>query len=101
MAAGGERVAAQLAHGRSLGTESVHAVDAEEHALGQRRRDRAQGSLTPVLECTHVRATTRVRPVTARRSRSTISPVDARRGSSYSRTRRTRALESRSASCVA
>jgi hypothetical protein len=42
-------------------------------ALAMRRT----GSLTPVLECTHVRATTRVRGVTAATIRPTISPAEA------------------------
>jgi hypothetical protein len=45
----------------------------------------AIGSGTPVLECTQVSATTRVRSVTACVSREVIASADADAGSSYSR----------------
>ena len=45
-----------------LGAEAVHAVDDEQHALAAAHRGCAgTGSFTPVLECTQVSATSRVR----------------------------------------
>ena len=64
----------------------------------------AIGSRTPVLECTQVTATTRVRSVIACVSREVIASADAEAGSSYSVTRRTlapvRSSSSRSESSV-
>ena len=94
-----------------LGRQRVDAVDAEQHlravALARRARPpprrRPSGASRPVLECTHVSATARVRGPIAARSRETISSADAVAGSplSYSRTRRTRPPLSRSDSSVA
>ena len=43
MAAGDERVTAQVTDGLCASAEAVHAVDAHEHPLRQRLRDRPQG----------------------------------------------------------
>ncbi len=58
----------------------------------------AIGRRTPVLECTHVTATTRVRSEIARVSREAMASTDAVAGSSYSVTRRTVAPVRRSSS---
>ena len=64
VAAGGERVAAAARAAEPPGAEAVHAVDARGRAHGRVRGSASAiariGSLTPVLECTQVNATTRV-----------------------------------------
>ena len=76
--AGRQEVAAELGQVDVDGAEAVHAVDAEQDPVGgSRRRLRsaiaapysAIGSRTPVLEWTHVTATTRVRGPIASTSR--------------------------------
>ena len=78
--------------------EAVDAVDAQQRALVDRPAGVAwarasaiarTGSRTPVPECTHVTATTRVVGVTAAIRRPTMSSAVAAAGSSYRRTRRT------------